>query len=151
MQTSQLSTKVTRPNRFKVTYSTDLSLNLVESKSQDFKENRGNEETLKTGYESYMKDQKKRVDGYRESKDKYYNMAKVSVIDLKPAELRKLSSPESQDLFRFFFELLWGLAPSQFEYSKFKSIALDKDAEDFQSRLAIFDLNRFAQNPALEE
>lgn len=71
-----------------------MLLCLVESSSQDFKENRGNEETLKTGYESYMKDQKKRVDGYRESRDKYYNMAKISVIDLKPAELKKLNSQE---------------------------------------------------------
>ena len=123
----------------------------MEKTAQDFKENRGNEETLKTGYESYMKDQKKRVDGYRDNKEKYYNMAKLSVIDLKPAELKKISSPEAQNLCRFLFELLWDLPVSQFDFAKFKSVAFGKDAEDFQSRLAVFDLNKFVQNPALEE
>jgi len=49
------------------------------------------------------------------------------------------------------FELLWSASPAQFQFSQFKKLAFGTDAEDFQSRLAIFDLNKLHKNPSMAE
>jgi len=56
----------------------------AESKIQEIKDQRSSDEKLKAGYEGYMKDQKKRYKGYIDNKDKYYNLAKAAVTELKP-------------------------------------------------------------------
>lgn len=69
---------------------------------------------------------------------------------MQVSELKKLSkNPALTKLYSFLFTLLYNGKESDFTYNKFTSVCFGKGAEDFQSRLATFDIKKLKLRPRL--
>jgi hypothetical protein len=53
-------------------------------------------------------------------------------------------------LYKLLFELLYNQPPEDFEWAAFKKTALSDESEDFQKRLAQFDIRTLSSERAME-
>lgn len=105
-------------------------------------------ESLKIGFQNMKKDSEKSLRGYADSKEKYYNLAKMCVSGMNVKGLNKLDDSQvNNDLLKFLYKLLYG--GNDFNSSAFRNIAFGSDAADFQSRLATLDMKVLRVNPEL--
>lgn len=96
----------------------------------------------------------KQLKGYEDSREKYYNLAKKSVSSMNTAELKKLgNSGEVRNLFSFLFEILYQQSSGgkSFNDAEFRRVALGREAGDFESRLATFDIRKIQKDSSLKQ
>jgi hypothetical protein len=110
------------------------------------------DQTLKTGFEKFMKDEQRKLNGYKENVNIYANMSKKYVSEINVRKLKPLiAKPNVNQLFKFLFSLLYNKPESEYDATKFGKLALGSDADDFQIKLASFNTARFHQKPELAE
>lgn len=124
------------------------------SKTQDqFQEQKGKDETFINGFDRVIKDERARLNGIEEAVKSYKNKAREALVTMKPQDLAKLPVEKSEalnKLFKFLFKVLYPNNPEEYEWRKFKSIALKKQKEDFQARMVNFDLKKLTPELAKE-
>jgi len=105
---------------------------------------------LKNGFEKYMKDENKKLTGYKENVSIYNNMSKKYVSEINVKKLKPLVGKKNiTELFRYLFSILYNKPESEFDAKKFSKIALDEDADDFQMKLASFNTTKFHTRPEI--
>ena len=110
------------------------------------------DQSLKTGFDKYMKDENKKLLGYKESVTIYNNMSKKYVSEINVRKLKSLVSKQNvNNLFKFLFTILYDKNESEYDSAKFAKLALDTDADDFQIKLASFNTIKLHENRGLAE
>lgn len=91
-----------------------------------------------------MRDENKKLAGYKENVQIYGNISKKYVSEINVRKLKPLAGKRHiSELFKFLFALLYDKNESDYNEKKFTELALDKDADDFQIKLASFNTTRF--------
>lgn len=127
--------------------SAKLETSLVTSNDQTTKD-----QNLRTGFEKYMKDEKKKLEGYKANVTTYGTSSKKYISEISVRKLKSLVSKKNvNDLFRFLFSLLYKKKPEEFDTKQFANLALGSDADDFQIKLASFNTAIFHDNGELAE
>lgn len=107
---------------------------------------------MKNGFEKYMRDENKKLAGYKENVQIYANISKKYVSEINVRKLKPLSGKRHiNELFKFLFALLYDKPESEFDAEKFAKLALDKDADDLQIKLASFNTTKFHAKSDLAE
>lgn len=110
------------------------------------------DQNLKKGFEKYMRDENKKLSGYKENVQIYGNISKKYVSEFNVRKLKSLASKSHiNNLFRYLFCLLYDKSESEYDAKKFAKIALNEDADDFQIKLASFNTSKFHLKPETAE
>ena len=74
------------------------------------------DQSLKTGFDKYMKDENKKLLGYKESVTIYNNMSKKYVSEINVRKLKSLVSKQNvNNLFKFLFTILYDKNESEYD------------------------------------
>lgn len=99
-----------------------------------------------------MRDENKKLAGYKENVQIYGNISKKYVSEINVRKLKPLADKRHvTELFKYLFTLLYDKTESDFDPKLFSKLALDKDADDFQIKLASFNTTKFHSKPELAE
>jgi hypothetical protein len=99
-----------------------------------------------------MKDEQKKLVGYKENVNIYTNMSKKYVSEINVKKLKSLIGKNNVNaLFKFLFSIMYNKPESEYDASKFAKLALGDDADDFQMKLASFNTTRFHLKPELAD
>ena len=99
-----------------------------------------------------MRDEQKKLAGYKENVTIYTNMSKKYVSEINVRKLKPLIGKRNvNELFKFLFGLLYNRPESEYDASKFAKLALGSDADDFQIKLASFSTSKFHQKSEVAE
>lgn len=110
------------------------------------------DQNLKNGFEKYMRDENKKLSGYKENVTVYGNISKKYVSEINVRKLKPLAGKRNiNDLFRYLFCLLYDKTESQYDQKQFVKLALSDDADDFQIKLASFNTAKFHNSPQVAE
>ena len=127
--------------------SAKLETSLVTSNDQNTKD-----QNLRTGFEKYMKDEKKKLEGYKANVNTYGTSSKKYISEISVRKLKSLVNKKNvNELFRFLFVLLYKKKAEEFDTKQFSNLALGSDADDFQIKLASFNTAIFHDNTELAE
>ncbi len=127
--------------------SAKLETSLVTSNDQSTKD-----QNLRTGFEKYMKDEKKKLEGYKANVTTYSTSSKKYISEINVRKLKSVISKKNvTDLFSFLFALLYKKNEKDFDLKQFTNLALGTDADDFQIKLASFNSSIFHDNSELAE
>lgn len=95
-----------------------------------------------------MRDENKKLQGYKENVTIYNNMSKKYVSEINVRKLKPLASKQNvSNLFKYLFCLLYDKPESEYDSNKFAKLALGSDADDFQIKLASFNTTKFHEKP----
>lgn len=102
------------------------------------------DQNLKKGFEKYMRDENKKLAGYKENVQIYGNISKKYVSEINVKKLKSLASKgHINNLFRYLFCLLYDKSENEYDPTLFAKLALNEDADDFQIKLASFNTAKF--------
>lgn len=107
----------------------------------------------KEGLDNYMLRAKtnkqlreEKIKKYDERINQFSNAAKSVLASMNFKNLKKVKQePNIRDLYRFFFINLYHEVPEDYNFDDFCKIALDKDINDFQKRLAKFSIYKLSK------
>ena len=127
-------------------------MTLVEVDLQGKADQSTKDQNLKNGFEKYMRDENKKLAGYKESVTVFANCSKKYVSEINVKKLKSLIGKRHiSDLFKFLFTLLYDRKETDYDPSVFGKIALGDDADDFQIKLASFNTTKFHAKPEVAE
>ena len=87
-----------------------------------------------------------KIKKYDERINQFSNAAKSVLASMNFKNLKKVKQePNIRDLYRFFFINLYHEVPEDYNFDDFCKIALDKDINDFQKRLAKFSIYKLSK------
>jgi hypothetical protein len=110
------------------------------------------DQNLKKGFEKYMRDENKKLSGYKENVQIYGNISKKYVSEINVKKLKSLAGKSHiNNLFRYLFSILYDKPETEFDPKKFAKLALGEDADDFQIKLASFNTSKFHSKPDTAE
>lgn len=88
-----------------------------------------------------VKEKDDKIKKLKESVDQYTNISKKVIADMKFKNLKKVGKdPSVVKLWQFFYSVLYKEPESTFDYDEFVKVALTKRVDDFQSRVANFQI-----------
>ena len=94
-----------------------------------------------------LTEQEEQMKKYDEAVTQYTNMSKKVISEINLKKLRKVKrTPEIENLFRFFYSTLYFEDESTFNYDKFIKTSMGSKIEDFQVRLARFEINKLERH-----
>lgn len=110
------------------------------------------DQNLKNGFEKYMRDENKKLSGYKENVTVYSNISKKYVSEINVRKLKPLAGKRNIDeLFRYLFSVLYDKPKEEYDQKTFLKLALNLDADDFQIKLASFNTAKFHADPKAAE
>jgi len=119
----------------------------------DITDRREKDQKFFLGYENYQRDLDMKIKVYSEDLEKFLTMARNAISSFNPKKLPTVGISKDEGvlaLYVLLFELLYEQPAADFDWTVFKKLALAEESEDFQKRLAQFDIATLDNEKAIE-